>query len=244
MKTRRPEIVDRSKAAFWNGIRIGDFVSLADFQSLADAGASSADCRVLGIRDILVGDSADGRPLARYRLHELEGPKDSTLYFLALSSGEEFELRIYFEPAEFSGGTRDDLIDSEQTWLFLPPPDPEDFISSNLEFAPYPDAPAFAENGVPRKRVWSRTGFGRTLYGSYRFDESYRSDGSYDTGGNEVPVMIAEYAADDADAPNPCLLVLEERWLDRRGDPLPSGGLVSVFLGCRIDPSCADVFPG
>ncbi|MFA6508791.1 MAG: hypothetical protein WCT14_22020 [Treponemataceae bacterium] len=232
MKGPKKENADRSQAAFWNSIALGDFVSLSDFQSMADSGGSSLDCRVLGIRDIEVKDSGDDeRVLARYRLHELEGPKNTTLFFLVISSGEEFELRNYFIPSEFTSGTRDDLVDSEQTWLFLPPPNPDDFVSSDLEFAPYPDAPEFAEPEGAKKRVWAKAGFGRTVYGSYEL------------GNDEVPVMIAEYQTDEVDAPNPHLMVLEERWMNRRGEAQPSGGLVTVFLGCSIDSTRADVFP-
>jgi hypothetical protein len=221
----------REEAAFWNAIALGDFVSLSDFQSLADGGGPGLDCRVRAIRDIALGDPDTGRSLARYRLHELEVVGKAPIHFLVLSAGEDFELRTYFVPEGLPPGSRDQLIDAGRTWLFLPPPDPEDFVSSELEFAPFPDLPALPEAGGPVKRVWAASGFGRPVFGSYPL------------AGEEVPVILAEYETEEEGAQSPLLLVLEERWMRRDGSALPEGGLVTMMLGTRVDPGSVDLFP-
>jgi hypothetical protein len=217
--------------AYWKALKVGDYLSLKDFQSLAEGGAEGLDCKVAEIRDMAVGDSTTAKALASYRLYELERVGQGPLFLLVLSAGEDFELRSYFVPPGLVPGTRDQLVDRGETWLFLPPPDPEDFISSDLELAPFPDLPALPESGGPVKRVWERSGFGQTLYGSY-------------TGrAGEVPVIVAEYETREEGAPNPLLLVLEENWLDGRGKAIPEGGLVTVLLGSPLDPGSIEVWP-
>lgn len=190
------------------------------------------DCKVREVRDICLRDAVGGHVLASYRFHELELEGRASLHFLVLSSGGDFELRAYYAPADWIRGSRDQLIDAGQTWLFLPPPDPEDFISSDLELAPFPDLPPLPDGAGPRKMVFAISGFGRTVFGSYERE------------GRQVPVMLTEYAAEEADAMNPHLLVLEEAWMDKEGKAAPEGGLVTAMLGCALDPSSVEIYPG
>lgn len=221
----------KGELAYWRALKAGDYLSLKDFQSLAEAGAEGLDCKVAEIRDIEVGDAATGRSLATYRLCELERVGQGPLFLLVLSAGEDFELRTYFAPPSLVPGTRDQLVDRGDTWLFLPPPNPEDFVSCDLELAPFPDLPAQPESGGEVKRVWERAGFGQTLYGAYKGRQG------------EVPVILAEYETREEGAPSPLMLVLEENWLDARGRPLASGGLVTVLLGSALDPGSIEVWP-
>lgn len=177
--------------------------------------------------------AARSSSLGEYRFIELarDGAQGSSgpLYLAAIDipgkgDGEDgFELRLYFAPAGLEGGTRDDFIDRGDSWLFLPPPNPEDFISSDLEYAPFPDVPEIEAEGRSEKYLFSRVG-PSVLYGE-----------ALDT---KAPVIIAEYeAAASPQAPdNPLLLVLEEGWMRLDGSMPEEGGYLTLMLGKVVRP--------
>lgn len=223
-------MTDKQEPKYWKGIKVGDFVSLTDFQSIAQAGSEGRDYRVRVVRDVAVPDKESGRTVAGYRFHELATGTDSLLYLVVVLVDREFELRVYFLPKGFSVGTRDHLIDIGQTWFFLPPPDPEDFISSDLEYAPYPDIPPIEEGESTVEREYGPSGFGQPVYGSFR------------DGNEEVPVIITEYATEDEQALNPLMLVLEERWILPDGTVPEEGGFVVPLIGCVVHPDSVETY--
>jgi hypothetical protein len=242
--------------AFWREVKPGDFISLSDPEafeaSLASGGGASVDYRVGQVRSFALRGREDFAPQARgarplrvapretrgeYRFIELTpaaAPEGSgSLYLAAVdrpdkgSGIEGFELRLYYIPAGLDPGSRDDFIDRGDAWLFLPPPDPEDFISSELEYAPYPDVPEIEEpgSGERRKLVFARVG-PSCLYAE-----------AEDT---EAPAIIAEYCAERGAAgfpeggkepANPLMLVLEEGWMRKDGSEPEEGGYLTVMLG-------------
>jgi hypothetical protein len=246
---------DKGEAAFWKGLKPGDFIGLSDAESYAAAlaagpaakGGSSEDFRVGEIREFRLLGPETGRASfaaascrgggSTYRFAELR--KGETLLYLALIEADAlFEPRLYFIPAGIEGGTRDDFIDRGDTWLFLPPRDSEDFLSSELEYAPYPDVPEIEEldpdsgRELRRKLVFSRVG-PAALYGE-----------ALDTG---APVIIAEYEAEappgEAAPANPLLLVLEEGWMRRDGSEPEEGGYLTVMLGKPLSPGEIELYP-
>lgn len=221
---------DRSDASYWTSIKTGDYLNLNDYQSFAEGGTGGVDYRVRDVRRIGVRDRDTERVLAEYHLHDLEREGGTAACFAVVGSGEEFELRIYFVPAGFLVGTRDDLIDHGHTWFFLPPSNPDDFISSQLEYAPYPDVPPIEEEGKAARREFEIAGFGHSVFGSYR------------RGSDEVPVIVTEYATGE-ESLNPLLLILEERWMRPDGSIPEEGGFITPMLGCAIQPESAEVFP-
>jgi hypothetical protein len=233
---------EREELAYWTALKPGDYVSLSDWQSFAEAGSGGLDYKIRDIRRIAVRDAAGqgrgagggarGKSLAEYHVHELERSGSGSVYLVIVAGGLEFELRVYFAPAAFATGSRDQLVDLGQTWLFLPPPNPDDFISSELEFAPFPDIPALPEAGQELKRQYAMSGFGKAVYGSYEKD------------GAEIPVIVVEYSTDEEGALNPLVLVLEEGWMDGEGEVLDEGGLVTTLVGCPVERSSVEVFPG
>ncbi|HUX22159.1 MAG TPA: hypothetical protein VMW69_13035 [Spirochaetia bacterium] len=223
---------DKQDPEYWSSIREGDFVSLTDYQSIAASGAGGKDYPVKQVRLVVIPDKESGNTVAEYRIHELTSEDKQVLYFVVVRVGAEFELRVYFLPQGFSIGTRDRLIDLGQTWFFLPPPDPDDFISSELEYAPYPDVPPVEENGAAEKRDFEPGGFGHPIYGYYR------------TEGEEVPVIIIEYSTPGEQVLNPLILILEERWILPDGTVPQEGGLVMPLLGCTILPDSVETYPG
>lgn len=223
---------DKQNPDYWTAIQVGDYVTLTDYQSLLLAGGGGKDYQIKSIRAISISDKDSELVVAEYRLYELAAEKGQVLFFAVVRSGEDFELRVYYLPTGFSVGTRDRLIDLGHTWFFLPPPDPEDFISSQLEYAPYPDLPPIEENGTAVEREYGPAGFGEPIYGTYR-------DGSV-----EVPVIIVEYKTEDEEALNPLVLVLEERWILPDGSLPEEGGVVTPLLGCTLLPDSVETYPG
>jgi hypothetical protein len=207
-------------------IRVFALRGPADFESPA-GGRGGAARRAFGRE---ARSRANDEPrLGEYRFIELvrQGADGGPLYLAAIDTPDaasegsrRFELRFYFIPAGLEPGTRDDWIDAGDSWLFLPPPDPEDFISSELEFAPYPDLPEIEEKGRSVKRIFGRVGPG-TLYAE-----------ALDT---EAPVMIAEYAAepgeDGGEAENPLMILIEEGWMRSDGSEPEEGGYLTMMLG-------------
>ena len=125
--------------------------------------------------------------MAGYRFIELRSEGAGSLYLALVEAKADpaFELRLYFIPEGMACGTRDELIDGGSTWLFLPPEDPEDFKTAELEYAPYPDVPEIMEKdgasgeALSRKLPFSSANSGTCLYGE-----------AADTG---AAVIIAEY---------------------------------------------------
>jgi hypothetical protein len=240
----------KDEASFWRKAKSGDFISLSDSEAfdevLASGGEGPAIDYLVGeVRAFALrgpGDFKRGvaRLFGEYRFIELaresasksssegSGPeRGSGPIYLAVidvpgKDGEKglFELRLYFIPTGLDGGTRDDLIDRGDSWLFLPPPNPEDFISSDLEYAPYPDLPEIETGGRSVKYIFSRVG-PAVLYGE-----------ALDT---KAPVIIAEYEAepgeDGSEAENPLFLVLEEGWMQSDGSVPEEGGYLTLMLG-------------
>ncbi len=220
----------RSEAAYWMSVRAGDYVNLTDYQSFATGGTGGVDYRVRTVRRIGIHDADTGHVVAEYHLHDLEQGDGSELSFVVAKAAEDFELRVYFTPDGFISGTRDELIDHGYTWFFLPPPDPDDFVSSDLEYAPYPDVPPIEENGRSRRCEFTFSGFGHSVFGSYRQST------------DAVPVIVTEYATEE-DVMNPLLLILEERWVRADGTRPEEGGFVTPMLGCVIEPESVEIFP-
>lgn len=225
-------MVDKGDPRYWAAIKENDFVTLTDYQSIELAGSEGKDYRVKGIRRVIIPDKESGQSLAEYRFHELTSGDDRTLHLVLVRVNEDFELRIYYLPTGFIVGTRDQLIDQGHTWFFLPPPDPDDFVSSDLEYAPYPDVPPIEENGTMVEREFEPGGFGHPVYGSYEIERE------------EVPVIITEYATHDQQALNPLILILEERWILPDGTIPEAGGLVTPLMGCSVLPDSVETYPG
>lgn len=238
---------DARDPAYWKGVKSGDFIALRDSEAFDErlAGGASAD------QDYAVGDirtfailGRDKSQQGEYRFIELRGSEGGSLYLTLVEAAPAAgpggsELRLYFIPEGLACGTRDELIDAGQTWLFLPPEDPEDFKSSELEYAPYPDVPELEEvdresgRALSRKLVFSRSGPGSCLYGE-----------AEDT---KAAVIISEYVAasppgEDPPA-NPLLIVLEEGWLRPDGSQPEEGGYLTIMLGKVALPGDLEHFP-
>jgi hypothetical protein len=229
---------DKASPAFWRALKTGDFVGVSDAEAfaaaLAEGGGSSVDYTVGDIRRFALRGPGDPAARGEYRFVELRGGGPGPLYLAVVDLPESLELRLYFIPAGLESGTRDELIDRGETWLFLPPPDPDDFRASELEYAPYPDVPELAERdrGLGRKFVFSRVGTASN-YGE-----------SLDT---RSPVIITEYEASapegESGPANPLLLVLEEGWMRSDGTQPEEGGYLTILLGKTASAADLDVYP-
>jgi hypothetical protein len=260
-RRRAAASADKESPEFWRGVATGGYIALSDAEAFAASlsgpagGSGSVDYPVGEIRSFALrgpetdraGGASASAPSASgcYRFIELRG-ETGPLYLAVVDLAERFELRLYFTPQGLESGTRDELIDRGDTWLFLPPADPEDFISSELEYAPFPDVPEIEERdpasgrAVGRKLVFGREG-PASLYGE-----------SEDTG---AAVIITEYRAEPPEAAskaapeaatgpeNPLLFVLEEGWMRPDGSQPEAGGYVTIFLGKPIRPSELEYYP-
>jgi hypothetical protein len=231
---------DVNESAYWKAIKSGDFVNLRDaeaFESRLAAGGAGdgagSDYTVGEIRSFVLRGPEGSLPLGEYRFIELLQEGAGPLYLSLVEAEGGFELRLYFIPEGLAGGTRDELIDRGDTWLFLPPPDPEDFKSSELEYAPYPDVPEIEVEGASRKLVFGPKGPGKSLYGE-----------ASDT---LAPVIITEYLAESPEGgpepANPLLLVLEEGWMRPDGSQPEEGGCLTILLGKTMRTSDIELFP-
>jgi len=234
---------DRGEAGYWAAVKAGDFIGLRDTEAFAarlEAGGGDApaqDYQVGEVRTFTLrgreGEarrpSAPGEALPVYTFIELRDEGGGSLYLCLVDFGSGFELRLYFTPKGLLCGTRDELIDAGETWLFLPPPDPEDFKSCDLEYAPYPDVPEIEEGGVSRKLLFAAAGAGKSLYGE-----------ASDSGAS---VIITEYAAEGEGVANPLLLVLEEGWIAKDGRLVEEGGYLTLMLGKTMQPGDIEHFP-
>ena len=237
---------DKSSPGCWRALKPGDFVTVSDTEAFEASLAGGERSGNSGGLDYVVGDirtfallgpeSKDElgaqASLGEYRFIELQKEGSGPLYLTLVDLPEGFELRLYFIPAGLEPGTRDDFIDRGQTWLFLPPPNPDDFISSELEYAPFPDVPEIEEGGKSRKLLFSRVGSG-SLYGEGRETRS--------------SVIMAEYAAEapegEEEPADPLLLVLEEGWIKGDGTQPEEGGCLTVLLGKVMRTSDLDCYP-
>jgi hypothetical protein len=245
------EAADVDESAYWKAIKSGDFISIRDaeaFESRLAAGGAGdgagSDCTVGEIRSFALrgpegslplgpASQGDKASLGEYRFIELLQEGAGPLYLSLVEAEGGFELRLYFIPEGLAGGTRDELIDRGDTWLFLPPPDPEDFKSSELEYAPYPDVPEMEVEGASRKLVFGPKGPGKSLYGE-----------ALDT---DAPVIITEYLAEAPEGgpepANPLLLVLEEGWMRPDGSQPEEGGCLTILLGKVMRTSDIELYP-
>lgn len=244
----REAAADARDPVYWKGVKSGDFIALRDTEAFdarlasgsdaARGGTAAQDYAVGDIRTFAI-DGRDGSLQGEYRFIELRGSEGGSLYLTLVENSAGAELRLYFIPDGVACGTRDELIDAGQTWLFLPPKDPEDFTSSELEYAPYPDVPELeevdGESGRPtsRKLVFERAGSGASLYGK-----------AEDTG---AAAIISEYVAGvppgEEPPANPLLLVLEEGWMRPDGSQPEEGGYLTIMLGKIARPGDFEHFP-
>jgi hypothetical protein len=252
---RKAAVNDKNDPAYWKLIKGGDFVGIRDAeafaQELADAGAHGNAAGPISVSDYTAGEirifALQGRESSRtgpraslgaaspgeYRFIELLKEGALSFYLTLVEAEGRSELRLYFIPEGLACGTRDELIDRGETWLFLPPPKPDDFKSSELEYAPYPDVPEIQEGGESRKLLFAPSLSGKSLYGE-----------AQDT---LAAVIITEYAAQiqegDAAPDNPLLLVLEEGWILSDGSQPEEGGYLTPMLGRVLDGANVDYYP-
>ena len=228
-----PPATSPADPRFWRQLRSGSSVSLRDFQAMAEADergleADGLDYQVSGTRAIAVRSTA-GTITAEYLLFDLTSAEH--IYFLlAVVTGEQVELRVYFIADGLSPATRAAVIDQGGTWFFDEPPDPDHFIPSQLEFARYPAVPPIIEGDREVEAQYASPA--GALYGDYA-----------DRDGKRTPVILMEYET-QADIANPLLLIVEEGGLDADGDSIPDGGFLTVLMGSRIGPGQIEVFPG
>lgn len=220
---------------FWRLLAVKSSVALRDFQALQEADqagnvtAGGINYEVTGKRHYRFRSHGD-TVLAEYLLFDITDA-ETTYVLAAVLTGEHVELRIYFQPDGFQPGNRAMLLHHGYQWLFVEPPDPDNFVPYDLQLATHPDVPPVRDGGE-EKQLDFRAVTPQPLYGDYH-DERARL---------YVPVVAMDYRTEQA-ASNPLMLLLEEGGLDADGEPVPDGGFVTLLLGSPIDLTQMDIYP-
>ena len=232
-----PRSHDPADGDYWRQLPIGSSVVLRDFQALeeAHAEADGVNYEVVARRryQFFAAGSGDHHSVVgEYLLFDIEAA--SVTHHLvavlgAAGSGGRPELRVYYRPDGFEPGNRATLLDAGFAWLFAEPPNLDDFVPYELDYAPRPDVPPIDDGGEEQELDFVASG-GGPRYGQVE-----------EPGGHRIPVIAVEYRAQQQ-ASNPLMLILEEGGLDTEGDAVPEGGFVSLFLGSQINSTQMDVY--
>ncbi len=113
---------DAAHPDYWMQLAVDDFVVIHDFQAFEDALDGPAGVRY--------GDDFRVASLVRFRgatgawdavLAELQQIGEQPLFLLAWREGGPTHLSVYYAPNGFKPGTRTELLDRDETWLFEEP---------------------------------------------------------------------------------------------------------------------------
>jgi len=220
-------MLDKNAIATWRSLKGGDIITLTDEQTIADLMDDQTKNAMRGI-DLTIGcPEAIKHQNGDFELiiYPLEGYKQD-MWLMVKSVDEDFDLRIYYEPADFERGNRAELIDKGYLWLFQEPAEPDSAIPSELKHALYIENtdPETDEQIIFRSKA--QTSFGESI----------------SLGEDPIFVQITEYLAED-EHKNPELMTIEYGGLDEDGDELDEGGYIKFFQGETIQPSSIDIMP-
>jgi len=212
-------------AGYWDRLKPGDNVNLKDQQTLellmqgrVKDFTLGADLTVKSVKRIV-----EQNELMRWTLAEMTGiplkDAESAWYLLVKIVDDAFDVRLLFVPSDFQPGNRADLVARDNTWLFAPPANPQNFKPEELEIARSIDF--MPPDGRPI--VYERKSQG-ILFGS--MTENPKPSGIKEP----QFVSVLEFRA-NGDCPNPELLILE------------IGGLIVLMQGTNLSPNDVEVLP-
>ena len=212
----------------FQSLKPGDIITLKDEETIlilmkdkTDNAANGLDATIHRIRRFKDQDN-----IAEWILYELEAPEPyGNLFLLAKIVDQELDVRVYSEPDDYKAGSRRDLIDAEQYWLFKEPVD-ENFVPSDLEFSDVIDQKIDGE--MVKYEIK-----GGTLYGEY----TEQPDGV-----EPEFAAITEWLA-NTECQNPEIICFELGGLDEDGDPVADGGFVMFLQGANIGVNDIEIMP-
>jgi len=225
---------DPSDVREWRNLRPGSTILLKDERSMMQmlqAGGSlqPMECVVDEITRIVVNEGV-GEFLICHMPNSVDPDENGTdLWFASLFVDGNHDHRLYFEPADrFEPGTRDEILDRGDNFIFLPPEDPDDFVPTDLEFTgnTFHGDDEYDSNGRP------------TLFGDAIVEP--RMTGMQD----EMFAAIRELSSPGCD--NPEMMIIEIGGINPNDDYLTQdrGGLVRLWIGRQVKDNDFEVIPG
>lgn len=192
---------------YWSALEVGQTVYLSDKQGVENAlskkEGTESQYVIKSIRDIQSRENG-----IQWLFFELES--EENIWLLVKIVGDEFDLRVYFEPKDFAKGDRSDMIENECFWLFEEPENTEDFAFNELEFT---------KNFQLEESEYQMKPFGM-LTGIVQDTPSNALNGSL--------VCITEYRTED-EVDNPEIMFIEIG-----GETSDTGGFIYVLVGTPI----------
>ena len=216
-----------TERAFWQDVDPGDLVVLSDAQAMVEAlrqGLDGSGGLNYEVRRVLRIEELSG--LAEWSLLELAGADQ--VWLMAKMSGDQVDLRVYFEVPEFPAGNRADLLEAEMHWLFEDPGPDWNSRYTELRFTSTITIDQGGENDEPTSTSYRLKPFG-AQYGSLREQPEI-------PGATLRPATVIEYLA-GVETENPELLLLE-----LGGEDAPEGGFIMMMLGCPVAPTDVKIF--
>ena len=216
---------------FWLQVEVGDMISVNDMQSWTDM-LKAANASTFG-QDFVVRSALRMRAIddhwqsALFGIDQLSAmPGDQSLWMLVWRQAGQVELSVYYTPKGIQLGTRADMLDRGDNWLFEPPSG-DDWMPNDLQFVHQVTHSGTNESGTEVEQVFKQSAapaaFG--LATAYPGNRSVRS------------LRLVRWRCPEA-MHNPLMLLVEFGAMERM-----EGGHLQLLLGTSVRPDELDVPP-
>lgn len=214
---------------FWRALKPGSTIILKDEQTLQDM-IESGETLAAG-RDYQVEEAwrvRERQDVAEWQFFRIRSPHDEdATWLLVKSAGDALSAGVYFEADGFQPGSRRDILDQNNFWVFNEPRDPDNYRVQELQFASHLYFNVDL-NGEVREVEFAKMG-------NLEFHGSATADPPV-PGNDRMVGTVAEYET-MLPVPNPKVAFLET------GIPGSNDGLVRMLQGADIRMSDLEVLP-
>lgn len=214
---------------FWRNLKPGSTIILKDEQTLEDM-IRSGESISTG-RDYLLEEVwriRESRDVAEWQFFRIRSPHDEDATWLLIkSAGEQLSAGVYFEADGFESGTRRELLDRNQYWVFNEPRNPAEFQLLDLNYASHLYF-NLELHGEIREVEFAKLG-NMEFHGHVSADPPQRDM-------DRMTGTVAEYET-MLPVPNPRVAFFEA------GLPHGDGGLIRMLQGAGIRMSDLEVLP-
>jgi hypothetical protein len=131
-KVERPEPSAVHSPTSIERLRKGDIVHLRDAQSMRDAEKLGTGSRGLRCEVTSTAQVRESHDLATWTFVRLQAPKQELL--LMVKRVDQDETVYCFYPDQVEAGTRNEIIDRGDKWVYQPPENPADFNPMRLSY--------------------------------------------------------------------------------------------------------------
>ncbi len=212
--------MDLSNPQTWRSVKVEDVVLISDQQTLQDsvkAGLGMKPLQYTVAEITTVQEMDDLCTWIFYLLKPTQVEIKQDLMLLCKIVDTVMDIRLYYQ-TEFKPGSRSDIIQRGDFFLFRSPQDPDNFKASELKYS---------MDLTHEDDRWVLKDFGE-MNGDVTFEPSK-------TGMEDMVATVAEYALTEGQTLDTEVLILE----------IGKGveGLVKMFAGCGINQSEVEVYP-